>query len=520
MSAFGTIGEFTLAQTAEIEEIISTPPVSGGGGVLSSGNEIILVEVSQYDLFGVEQNIRFSNVGYVGAISSVRTLFDPRLYTPIDLAINLNAENITTPIKSSTSISIIEFDLSGEDYFTNTIGRHWVGAEISIKIGDKTDAYDDFILVYTGRIEDFNYDLLNLKGQIKVVDFNIDFDSVLVEDLYDELALPPLRGRPKPYIRGTCYSIEPVLEDHVQQMYRISWGQNLNLIMDVRVGGVSWTETLTFPPGPGMWYGDLPGGVFYLGSETEGGEVRCDARATGWDTFTSAEFLALLALEKSITTDLAQFSIDAPELIGFYRALEPINIQEVLDIVISGIGGWWGFVGGNVLTAGVIKLADSSETVMSLSEVELNSFQLIRCLPPIYKLRIEYKRNWKPLTQAFASVLDEDLDDLKAEGIIGFVFDNSGILVYEPRAIDMQTVRSLTFDVDDSTSIRGRLISAYAYLSGTKFYELEYYGNDVPELYDTVYIEVESKEVGWFRVIGIVRSLPSANIKLKLWGFY
>jgi hypothetical protein len=107
-------------------------------------------------------------------------------------------------------------------------------------------------LVYTGDIAGLTYDLAASGGAtatVQTTDASSSLDKSLVDDLYPtDFNIVSLQGKTKPELRGRALSIDPVLEDAANLVYRVTRIEpgviELDDITEVRVGGVPWDRVI------------------------------------------------------------------------------------------------------------------------------------------------------------------------------------------------------------------------------------------------------------------------------------
>ena len=126
-----------------------------------------------------------------------------------------------------------------------------------------------------------------------------------------------------------------------------------------------------------------------MGGITQGGEVRCDAKAVGHDSLTTAGLVESIVTAGGGTVDsdaMTALDVAAPYLIGWYTSTEPVNRLAALDEIMAGIGGYWGTGADETITAGVIA-APASTASLALTNVEITSLRLARLVPPAWRIR-------------------------------------------------------------------------------------------------------------------------------------
>lgn len=326
-----------------------------------------------------------------------------------------------------------------------------------------------------------------------------------------------IRGLPKPRLWGQAGFLAPVLIDDATQTYQVSIAA-LSEISSVWVGGVPW-EQVASDPTTGQWAPDLAAGTFRLGGITLGGEVRCAAKAEGWESLTSAALIRefVIGAEGAVDEDsLDALDVAAPYLIGFYTGTTPVNIQDALDEVTRGIVGWWAVNADAEIIAGVIEAPTgvATSTEFDLTGLEIVSLRLAGLIPPAWRIRVEYDRNWQPQTTFLATVSEEDQQRWREGGTIAEAFEDESIKDAEPRAVDVPVIRSLVSTEADALDIRDRATAAWGV--ERRLYDVEA-RIDAPALYASGSVDYLMVD-GTFRAHAVIRSIGGGATALRLWG--
>lgn len=437
--------------------------------------------------------------------------YQPGLMLPIKFGATISAEEYGRAVRGAANGGDIVFDLNAADW--TALAYHYQGQDVRAYAGDADDGYDGLSLVYSGRITDLRHSLGGVvRVHLSTTDAGGDLDNPLVEDHYDDTELEAIRGKPKPELHGSCKSIQPVLIDEAEQIYQISRLSTIVAIDRLTVGGVEWRQTAT-SPNAGEYLVDLSNGTVKLGSTTLGQEVRVDAHTA---PITTADLVTTIVTEAGGSVDtsaMAQLDIDAPYEIGWFTGIETINRLDALDQIMAGVGGYWFFNTEGEFSAGV--LDEPSETASAtLSQITIKSMALAGLIPPAWRIRIEYARNWYPVTNFLAGVTDAEKEAMSQPGIVAAPFTDESIKTVEPKAIDVPLIRSLVQNEDDAIDIRDRLIRAWSV--ARRIYDV---GANItaPALYGTVAVSFQMIS-GNFRVHSVVNSLGGDPVQLRLWG--
>lgn len=481
---------------------------------------IVAVEIDLYDGSAV-QTLRMWN-GAAGAraltavIDGEHVQFEPRLTKPIEQGSRIEADQQGEAVRGQANGGEIEFAIDAAIW--PWLAYHWKGRDFRVYEGEHTDSFAELALVYAGRVVDLAFNADTSKAAVKTADAGDDIDGPLISDLYPDAALSSLRGNPKPRLWGTVYSIAPALVDEPTGTYDVSTAAGaaqIDAIMDLRVGGVPWEEVIG-TPGSGQWSLDTAAGTVTLGSKTLGADVRCDARAVGWETLTSAALLEEVVTEAGGTVDaamLAAFAAAVPGPIGFYTTTTPINGLDALDLITAGAGGWYQFGDDQKFRVGVI--AAPGTPVAALTDVNIVALRLVGIIPPAWRIRVEYRRNFDPPSNLLEGVTDAEAAALQATGVTAPAYENEAIKVAEPRAVDVPLISTLFVNEADAVAVRDRL--AVAFGVERRLYEVTCRLDTVLKLYDTVSVDYQMVS-GNYRVHSVLRSIGEGSVRLILWG--
>lgn len=474
--------------------------------------KLVAIEIDSFDGVETQTQRYFSGRDPLTAtISGDRVQYRPGLLVPFKYGATINAEQYGSAVRGAANGGDISFDMNAADW--TALAYHYQGRAVRAYAGDAADGYAGLSLAYTGRVTDMRHSLGGvIRAQLSTTDAGVDLDNPLVDDQYDDTQLEPLRGLPKPELRGSCKSVQPVLIDDVNQIYQITRLGTLLAVDRLTVGGVEW-QSASGTPGAGQYSVDLTDGTVTLGSTTLGQEVRVDARTA---PITTAGLVTATVTEAGGVVDaaaMAQLDIDAPYEIGWFTGTAPINRLDALDQIMASIGGYWLFNTEGEFTAGVLG-SPSASASMTLTSITIQSMSLASLIPPAWRIRIEYARNWQPVTNFLEGVTDAEKEAMSQPGIIAAPFEDDSIKTAEPRAIDVPLIRSLVQTEADAIAIRDRLIPAWSV--ARRIYDVTA-NVTVPALYGTVAVSFQMVS-GNFRVHSVVNSLGGDPVQLRLWG--
>jgi len=456
--------------------------------------------------------------------AGLKTQYEPRLVTPILLGTRISAELYGRPSAPQPNAGTIEIMLD-RNWPWFQFQYHWLYRTFRVYEGiAPTGDFADLDLVYTGRISAIVYD--NQKATLTTTDASADLDKPLVDVVYNATYPVAIQGKPLPQLWGTGYSIEPRLIDEANLIYHVS-RRPLDSVIELRVGGVPWRQVAA-PPAQGEYSVDLVNGTVTLGSITGGGDVRCDAKDAAWATCDTAALITAIALQGGAAVDNAstastmdQLSADFPALVGYY-ANEAINILDALDDIVAGNLCYWATNAAGEIIAGFLFAPELSIPDFALTDLQIVSAQLSQSLPPCWRVRTEYARNWQPTSSFFGAVTEDEQARWRATGLTtqppSFAgFDPDQIRLLDPKAEDI-LLKSVVVNQADAETLRDHLAGGLTGAIARGIYDVTAWlpAADVA-LYRNVLMSYHLLQKQC-RVHGALRSIGGGPAQLQLWG--
>lgn len=482
-------------------------------------NVLTVVEIDLWD--GAEtQVLRLANVGFVGG-DDARYLYHPEIDQPVQIGVRISGEQYGEAIRGQSNGGLIVFNLN-EDLW-EYLDYHWIGREFRVYAGDLSDSYEDLSLVYRGVVDDLSHDTMKatVNTTTTAIELNTAFAKLLYDEAVDTTINESLNGKPKPIVIGTCYNIAPPLIDEATITYQLTIPDYpLAEVMQVRVGGTVWDYTSSTSPVRGQWHVDLTTGILILGAVALNGDVRADVRGVDYASINAAVLIRTLVESAGGTVNddsMTQFATDAGYQVGYYTGTEPINIDDMLDDITAGLGAWWAVNDIGEIIAGVIQ-APEEITDVDYDKVEIADCKLVGIIPPAYKIRVEYQRNWNPVSQFFDAVTEAEQQRWKEGGVIAEPFDdgeNGAIKTAEPRAIDAPLIRSIVVNEASALGIRDRLQVAWSV--ARRLYDLTIQAS-APDLYSNVGFDYQMVTGFRGRVHSTVKSIGGGRNQVQVWG--
>lgn len=528
---------------------------------LLSVNSAILVVVNPHDVSGVSSTFRLANkpgvrhaVGRLSPPSlfpafdgANMALFDDRLTDSIQLLHQISVDEIgsTTPRGRATVGGSIDFAIGQGnipiDFNTNSdiypwLRLIWKGKQVRVYQGpsDSKD-FNDFQVIYSGFVDDLTHDLQT--ASIKLAGASRGMNTPIVEDLYlDGVAPDHLVGKPKVKVWGYVRNHQPVLYDEDNNIYHItsalagSFGVEttplLSAVENVEVGGVPWKEVSVLDTNvTGQYKVDLVNGTLQLSSRPLSLDVRCDVKTIGWATFTTSDLIQTWLQYKSIAVDSAtftQFETDCPYTVGYTSGVEPVNLQVAIDEAMTGAGGFWTEGDDGIVRLYAIKKPATATDDATYDITDQNAegiledgFVLAGIPPRANRIRMEYNRNWSPVSR-FGDAVPEDEQLKRTEpGLIVTPTDDEDLRAADPTSVDVPLIRTLFNNVGDVSNVGTRLSEAWNV--ERRMYDI-ILATETNSLYKTILINYRMISNKYFRITSIEKNLGANTLKIRVWG--
>ncbi len=484
----------------------------------------VAVEVDVFDENDDPLTIRMGNRGTIKrTVDGVLYQYEPRLaQIPLQLGTTINVTQYGSPVRGQPNGGVIQFEVDAAIW--QWFQYRWIGQTFRVYEGQsvdpiQTDVDEDLTLVYVGRIASLKHD--TLIGTLQTTDESLQWDNPLVTSFYDTSFPAPLQGKPKPFLWGYGFGIEPQIEDEATQKYAVSHRPGgLDFISQVRVGGIPWNFNAAGPPSQGEWTPDLPNGTFVLGSPTLGMDVRCDAQQ---GVFSVAGLIRWMIEDAGGEVDDDYMGrLDAALLvpISYATSTTPVNRLDAIDDFVTNSGCWWSCGPLAKAIAGVIDvpaaiantLLDDGSRGRAIKTLDLNTIH-----PPAWRIRVGYQRNWSPETGFAPSVLQVEQNKWSTSGqVYEPHYENNDILDLEPRAVDVPQLTGTFVAKNDAHVVQQRLVPAWGTVRSL-FDVTAYLRPEEITLYDTVAVNYMMVS-GLFRITSAIRAVGLGPATLQLWG--
>lgn len=266
----------------------------------------------------------------------------------------------------------------------------WDGRAITLKHGAPDWNVPDFRPVLTGVVADIDAparDVISFKLRDKTHLFDVPVQTTLIGGSTAN------KDMPVPLCFGQCFNVEPVLTVAASHTYQVHDGQ-IEAITDVRDNGV----TVAYTP-------DLAAGTFTLAAPPAG-RVTADvkgAKPSGSYLTTCADLVQHLAIHRAglATADLdtASFTalnVSCAQTLGLYIR-ERRNLIDVVDDLVTSIGGFWTFTRAGLLRLGRLEAPGGTpDLTLIADDIEEASIAMVARRLPRASVRLGYAKNWTP----------------------------------------------------------------------------------------------------------------------------
>lgn len=273
------------------------------------------------------------------------------------------------------------------------INRTWLGHSIAVLLGDPTWSRDDFrttVLAINGGLLGAVSDVL----RFGTYDAKARFDKPLQpEKLVDGLPVPISKGEP--------FNVLPALTNTTTHEYQVN--ESSITSADPRDNGADLTETA-----------DYGNGKFTLAARPLG-EIGCDVVEAD---DTAKEIIDWLCDRCGETADQTLLDALPTYKLGLYYDVET-SAAQVLDDVCASLGAYWRIGAVGVLEVLQMQGPGATDLTIDADQVVERGLQLLRTLPPVSKLQLNYKRNFNVHNrESLAGIIPTDAalaEDLSAE---------------------------------------------------------------------------------------------------------
>ena len=392
------------------------------------------------------------------------------------------------------------------------------GRTLTLKVGDSTDyAMSSFSTLLVGesdRIEVPDLKSLRLVTRDRMNKLNAPVQTALIG------GSGPNKDRPKPLCFGEVYNVTPALINDTTHEYQVHDGQ-IEDIVTVYENGVATALTVTE---------DLTNGKFTLSAKPSG-QLTCDvkgAKPSGTYLTKSGEIIKHIIINQGgiaagdvNTSSITTLDTDAPYTIGVFVP-DRRNTIDVLDEIITSVGGYYGFTRAGVFFVGRL-VAPTGTAVTDIGDHDIvGEPQVTFDQTPLKQVRLFYKRNWTVITAGVATTIAEaQRAYLLEKGLIYATTEDAAIVAAHPRAQAPDAVLTLIAGLADATTEAARR----ATLFGTQRfkYKVQVHSDETTALNLGDIVTLTDERYGLSAgkkclVIGIREYVLDSRAELELWA--
>lgn len=199
--------------------------------------------------------------------------------------------------------------------------------------------------------------------------------------------------QPIPLAYGTARNVEPVLLHAGLLLYQVHDGA-ITAVDAVYDNGVALALTTGYTV-------DLAAGRITLVA-APAGRITADVRGDASAGSTVATIVERLLLARTQLTaadidsgNLYSFNVACPQTVGLYIR-ERRNLMDVLDELVTSVGGWYGFSRSGTLRLGRLTDPATAPSVLSVEEGDIveRGVRVRDRRLPLATVRLGYRRNW------------------------------------------------------------------------------------------------------------------------------
>lgn len=291
------------------------------------------------------------------------------------------------------------------------LGYAWDGRAFTLERIASGDAYADRTTIAAGTATALSQGAageLQLQVHDQAEDFRVPLQASRYTGAGGFNGTVDLTDRPKPLVFGEVINAPTVPVDPANLWFDIHDGQ-IEAIDAVRDNGVALLSSVSSPPAAGYYYADLANGRVQLGDQPEGAvtvDVQGAAPSGVWkDDLADVVRHAVVTyggLSDPGDLDTAAFTTLAtarPGVVGFATGAEEITLAELLDALVGGQGGYWGFSRAGLFTLGVLAAPTATaETDAAIAatvdayRIERGTLRRLSVGVPPSTVRVQYRR--------------------------------------------------------------------------------------------------------------------------------
>lgn len=287
----------------------------------------------------------------------------------------------------------------------------WDGAPLSIYVGEEQASFSSFTRIFQGTIADLTWtrDALVLQMRDLQELLNVPVQGHIYAGTGQLEGVVELKAVAKPLCYGKPRRVPPLLIDPPFRVFQIHDGPLSAVAQGVADRGVSlaWAGDIStlglvsvyaWTPVGGKYVTDNARGVFRLGAPPNG-VITCEPVNL---IETAADIIKELVTREAHLTvadlDMASFTTlntAQSTALGVFLPDGTTTIASVLDQIMQTVGGFWTF---NRLGKLVVQQIAFGTPVTTLTEKDVVAIERVRTALPVWRLRMEYGRKFRPLS--------------------------------------------------------------------------------------------------------------------------
>ena len=416
----------------------------------------LLVEASYFD--GSNHTEYMSTRGYITAST------DSPVSTPYDdiiKAFPLFRRSMQEAFTGRTQQSFGDIEITNEDGVRDSwLERSWNGRDITLLFGDPSWEKADYRTILAGSVAELTAKSIDTLV-IKLRDKGVFLEKQMQTSVF---STGTNINRVLPVCYGQCKHIAPILEDDTTHKYKVHDGA-ISAISAVYDKGVSISFTANLPDGSftlssqpaGQITADVNGAKF--AGISEGAAFYFDNIADiAYDIIKNRSDLLLSDIN---TTSFSDFKTAHTQSIGIYIDGKDKH-ADVLDRIISSIGGWWGFDRDGQITLGQLIDPEAEPSVLTLvsDDIIQGGMAIKRRQLPSYKVSIGHTLYQKTqgANDVAGSITEAQIADFEQPYRLAIAVDttvrNAHLLSGETAIINTQ----LADDAEATTEAARRLV--------------------------------------------------------------
>lgn len=388
---------------------LAGPPVPAG--VAAAGAEL------DFTYSGGEVELPLSDAGFTSAPGDTpaATHFPPRLLSPFNFRAAL-FEGDEPAGRSKPGFGDIRIENS-DGVLDGYMAHGWDGRDIAVWRGDKSAAFSTFARVFAGTSAGIEWSdselIVRLRDGQQV--FEKPIQSLVYGGGGGMDGGADIAGKYRPQAYGRVFNAPAVPVDPVTLLYQVH-DRALLAIDAVRDKGIALSAgvdhgnsaaLLAASIAAGDFDTCLSEGVFRLGG-SPAGTITCDLRgdAAGGYVETTGGLVRRIVTTRLggesfsdpaelDTAAFAQIEVDQPAAVGFWVGTEPLPTGDVLDRLMTGVGGYWQTGLDGRISLAVLKApAGAPAVTIAAGEIVASPSIRRRGLLPVWVQRVAWKTAW------------------------------------------------------------------------------------------------------------------------------